>query len=161
VSGRFERHARSRTDWDTQPSRSAERQAAAGEPERQAPGRKDRRAHCKENAGGPHVPAVVFMAAVFRPDRGCEWMPSWSRKERGYDGAGWYCRHEEHCSRCGKVLRVTVTDNECPAYPGNPVQRADAEADALRAQERQDAWRQRKRKIITGPQGYRRKRAGA
>lgn len=154
------RHARSKSDWDTQPSRSAERREAAAEPDRQAPGRKDRRAQCKKNGGGPHIPAIVFIAPVFDSYSTCEWVPHWSRRKRSYNGTGWSCRHEERCSCCGRVLRMVVVPSECPAFPGDPVQRAAAEIDAVCAQERQDTWRGR-RKVISGPQGYRRRRTEA
>jgi hypothetical protein len=151
------RHARSRENWDSQPSRSAERREAAAEPERTAPGRKDRRACCKRNSWGPHVPAIVA-AHAYRP---CAWGPHWSIKDRAFDSVTWRCWHEERCVHCGKVLRVAIRREECPVYPGDPAQRVVAEADAVRAQERQDAWRHRKRKVIIGPQGFRRQREKA
>lgn len=107
------RHARSKSDWDTQPPRSAERREAAAEPERTAPGRKDRRGCCKKNGGGPHVPVIVLAGAR----RDCEWAPRWSRGNRAFDGVGWSCRHEERCSCCGRVLRMVVVPSECPAFP--------------------------------------------
>ena len=159
MPGRLERHARSKWDWGTGHSRSAQRLEAVTEPDRKAPGRKDRKTRCKQNGGGPHVPAVAFIAPGLSAGD-CRWVPCWSWRERRFDSTAWSCFHEEQCSLCGKVLRASVTLGECPAYPGDPAQRAAAEADAVRAQERQDAWRGR-RKVITGPQGYRRRREKA
>jgi hypothetical protein len=170
MAKRFERHAKTAWEWGAEPSRSAERTAAAAEnvagPAKRAPGRKDRWARCKANNGGPHEPAIVLAAVAFPGHGGlkraaeCYWTPAWSRRRRCYEGVGWICRHEEHCRHCGKVFRASVRPGECPAYPGDPAQRAAAEADVGRYNERQAAWRSRK-PPITGPQGYRRQRADA
>jgi hypothetical protein len=165
LGGKHERHARSKWEWGSPSSRSAELtevvtdQVADFDKTPQAPGRKDRRARCKAAHGGPHALAVIYVAAHHFGQDGCRWGPGWNRRTRAWDGSSWRCGHEEHCSACGKVFRTSVDLEECPDYPGDPAQRADAEAEAVRVQERQAPWRWRRKPPVTGPQGYRRPRA--
>jgi hypothetical protein len=162
VPRHLERHARSRSDWDTQPARSAERAAAAAEPAGKAPGRKDRWARCKGARGAAHVLAITprDLPGSHHPARdGCRWYPFYEHKTLSFR-AGWSCRHHEACVNCGKESRYSVSTGECPVFPGTTEQQSEAEAEAWQMSEHHaDRWRRRK-PVITGPQGYRRQKAG-
>jgi hypothetical protein len=166
VSRRSERHARSKDCYDAQPSRSAERADAATagerEPTTRAPARKDTRSWCHGKPGNAHVPVLTSEAGTPQ-DPGCRWSESFIWPGGTY-GACWKCRHREECARCGKILRVRseLADAECPDYPGDPAEREAAEAAAA---QRARSWshllsryRQYRKPVITGPQGYRRRR---
>ena len=165
MGSKNERHARSKSEWGTEPSRSAERAAVVAEeerePARRAPARKDTRNWCKGKEGVPHVPGLV-LRRIFPRDHDCEWRPKWTSSACP---VVWACKHREACMRCGKVLREPweIPARECPAYPGTEEQHAAAEAEAAEWLERREAslarWRHRK-PPVTGPQGYRRRRAG-
>jgi hypothetical protein len=90
-------------------------------------------------------------------------MPDWSTETHGYV-LGWACHHREVCSvpGCGKVFREPweLGDDECPAYPGTPEQRAVAEAQMAEYEDRRARLPWRRKPVITGPQGYRRGRSG-
>jgi hypothetical protein len=127
------------------------------DPAKRGPGRKDTRNWCRGKTGVAHVPAIVFRSPMWNDQAVCKWCPLYSR---GLD-VTWCCYHREECDRCGKILRDGETfdlgDGECPDYPGQPEQRAEAEKEAIAAAERLAAWR-RWKPPITGPQGYRRAR---
>ena len=170
MASKSERHARSKTDADggSLPSRSAERSAAVAEeerdPARRAPGRKDTRARCRGKPGAEHVPVLVLHGS-WPGDRECRWRVTWSFTDRAAR-VMWGCSHREECRNCGKVLRTRpgIADAECPAYPGTREQRAEAEAALADAEERRRTWEDRPRRRkppVTGPQGYRRRRAEA
>jgi hypothetical protein len=171
MSRQSARHARSKWEWDTPPSRSAERSQAAAEdvrePAKKAPGRKDTRAWCRGKVGVEHVPviAVDHTIPALKGGPRCEWKASWDWKAQAY-ATWWYCPHHEVCGKCGKVLRERrdILSRECPDYPGDPDQRAAVEASIpeleKRRRERGVRWPYRK-PVITGPQGFRRRRAGA
>ena len=162
MAKRFERHARAKSDWDSEPGRSAALAAVVTgqdpDPARRAPARKNTRDWCKGKTGVAHVPGLAEHVTGPR-ERPCEWRSRWSG-----DGIEWNCHHREPCSRCGKVLREPwqIPDEECPSYPGTPEQRAEAEADAVRAAEHRKAFGERwgrRKPAVTGPQGYRRPKA--
>lgn len=170
MSKQFERHAKSKWEWGTPPSRSAERSQAAAEdvrdPAKKAPARKDTRAWCRGKVGIEHIPVIVVDHSVphfDRTDLRCKWRAYWDWKTEGAV-VYWRCEHCEECINCGKVLRATVASRECPAYPGSAEQRAEAEAEIpgieRRHQEHVGRWA-RRRPTITGPQGYRRRRTQA
>ena len=146
MSGRFVRHARSKWDHDTAPSRSSLRTEAVTEEERdpakKAPARKDTRSWCKGKRGVEHVPVIGYDHAypVFRRNRDCEWTAGWNSKELAY-AVFWDCRHHEVCANCSKVLRTrhNLPDDECPLYPGDAEQRAEAEDEGVEAQLRLEA----------------------
>ena len=142
--------------WDPVRGRAAVKAAVIAESPKRAPGRKDTRAWCKGKAGREHQPEIVFCAPVFRRATvTCEWAPRW------FDGpVEWHCYHEEHCRSCGKVLRSSVGNSQCPVYPGSSAQREAAEAESAAAWERWKDWRATRRPVVTGPQHYRRRRDG-
>lgn len=164
---RFERHARSKSDWGFPPARSAERASAATDPDKRAPGRKDTRQWCKGKPGREHVPQIIRIHDGYRW-RPCEWTPRYDwRAIRAGDNAWvlkWTCGHIESCANCGKILRDlgNIPVAECESYPGTAARRAAAERDAADYLER---WREGRRRYrrppITGPQGYRRPRQEA
>lgn len=143
-------------DWGQPAARAAEITKAVGsdpEPAKRSPGRKDTRQWCRGKQSREHVPVIVFRPPWTRKPVQCEWSSRWVD-----DGVAWRCHHEEHCHACGKILRTSLADAECPAYPGSPEQRAEAEVAAAIATQRWAEWRQSRRRVITGPQSYRRKR---
>lgn len=168
MSARLERHARGKGWWDQNPSRSAELGAAVAadpDPSRTAPAVKDTRRWCRGKPGRVHKPEIVRTHLGWQPAV-CKWAGRHDfrllRQGRDEDGTtvGWVCYHEERCSACGKVLRSSweLRRVECPVFPGSAEQKAEAEREAAEYPER---WRsqRRPRRVITGPQGYRRKRA--
>lgn len=165
MSRRFERHRRSKMDWDPLPPRSVEVRVAADmdpEPPKRAPAKKDTRSWCRGKAGVAHDPVLVLDTSSphFREGE-CRWGALWvtGLRERR---AGWMCGHREVCARCGRVLRDRpLPQAECPTYPGSPRQRARVERELAE----REAWlaevaarRRQHRPTVAGPQGYRRKR---
>jgi hypothetical protein len=163
----FERRSRANgccEGWYSQPPRSQLRSdaIAAGErePARKAPARKDpalcKAAHWK----GPHQPELRLQQYGWRP-AACKWAFSWRKPGE----PSWCCSHEEVCSGCGKILRTGIDDAECPGY--HPI--TDGERDALYARRREEQARIAEARAhgrwqpkppVTGPQGYRRPKAG-
>lgn len=163
MSSKHERHARSRWEWGSQPSRHdetaaiVEDQVADFNKVPEAPGRKDRRVHCKSSPGGSHVRVLYLKLPIWvKKAITCGWGVAWDSRAKTF-GIAWRCLHQEGCSWCGKIFRTHLEDKECPYWPGTSCQRAEAQADAVRAQERRRQWDRRK-PVITGPQGYRRRR---
>lgn len=150
------RHSRSKWDWGTEPSRSAERSAAVTaeeqDPTRTSPGRKDRWSYCKP-AHGPHTPTIV-KPPVGGKARSCGWGPEWSARDREWE-PGWRCFHQHECNMCGKFFRF-LGGEECPDW--RPLTVADEQAISARNAELMER-RMRRTPVITGPQGYRRRRA--
>ena len=161
---RFERHARSKSDWGSPPGRSAERSSAAAEPAKRAPARKDTRRWCKGKPGREHVPRIVRLRTGY-VSRSCEWVPryDWRAIRAGDDNfpVRWACGHFESCANCGKILRDLggIPVAECESYPGSDAQRAAAEREAAEFLERRAGRRRNRKPPVTGPQGYRRRKA--
>ena len=157
-----ERHAKSKWEWGSPGARSQEVQAAAAddpEPPKRTPGRKDTRSWCRGKQGVEHVPELAWHPFLWKPgEPDCRWRAAWSSRAGGEYVACWMCEHRETCARCGKVLRDRIPAAECPAYPGTPEDRAAAEEEALQIRERVAQRQTRWKPVITGPQGYRRKR---
>ena len=160
MSGEHVRHARGKDDWGTQPGRSAQRAAAAVEPEKRAPGKKDRDLCKAAHWKGLHQPELR-MKSYGWPRKGiCLWAVSWRSKN---GEPVWHCGHEEYCSGCGKALRASIGDSECPGFreitdadlARIEAERAESEVRVAAARTR-NRWRPRP--AITGPQGFRRKR---
>lgn len=157
----FERHGRKRNEWDSRPSRSAARTAAATVPEREpakkAPGKKDpdlcKATHWKR----PHQPGLRLRSDG--QGRQCGWDIHWWKEK-----ATWVCYHEEACSGCGKILRSRLPDEECPQFcPLTAGQQASIDSRIAARKEEAAQWLARRRRqpkpVISGPQGYRRKRS--
>ncbi len=147
----YDRHASSKWEWGGEPSRSQQRAAAASDDPARVPGRKDRWAKCKQNNGGPHEWGIALNPG-WSSRQGCGW-------STGYRYGGWYpkwsCAHREECTHCGKVLHHFLAPELCPAYPGTEEAKAAVE-------KKIEAYAQRAarpRKVITGQQGYRKKKA--
>jgi hypothetical protein len=166
MPAQYERHARGSENWSgkSNPGRTPAFRAVLADqladpvPDRLPPGRKDTRENCKGRPGRPHVPVIV---PGDRPEPwlACKWVSRWDSAVRAFGVVGWDCSHRERCARCGKVIREgwQLRRAECPAYPGDARQKAEAEASAAR----RAADRPRPRRpVITGPQGYRRPKAG-
>lgn len=149
------RHSRRSDDWDTEPSRSAERATAIADEERdpskRSPGRKDKD-YCKP-ARGPHTPVLVVRQYGGKTPT-CEWRASWSVRFQGWE-PGWTCFHEEECADCGKWFRH-LNGTDCPDWrPITPQEESAISAQAAEMTARREAWARRK-PVVTGPQGYRR-----
>jgi hypothetical protein len=166
----FERHSRPGywDYWGPVPSRSQQRAAAAAEqlhPEvvpqgKRPPGRKDpdlcKGAHWK----GPHRPGIRLRANGWLGGRQeCGWGTSWRGGEEHH---AFFCRHEEVCTACGKTLRGSnIPASECPLFHAiTPEEHARIEAEIKRREELGTKRRARRKPPITGPQGYRRRKAG-
>lgn len=154
--------------WGPVQSRAAEQSAAMTETVKRPPGRKDTRQWCRGKVGREHQPQIGLSTDGWsRHD--CEWVSryDWRGIRRGepedsVQSVRWACGHCERCSACGRVLRPLgeLLTEECPAYPGTEGQRAQAERDGAEHL----AWLlslghyQQRRPVITGRQGYRRRR---
>lgn len=131
MPGHFERHARSKWEWGSPGSRSAEvRDAARADPDpsRRAPGKKDKRRWCRGKPGVEHRRAVVLHSPYGHK---CGWLNTghwvdtgsplprgvpvprrWKRsREWVVTGRRWMCLHELQCLACGKYLGPAP---ECP-----------------------------------------------
>jgi hypothetical protein len=158
----FERHARSAEDgWGPRPPRSQQRAGAARDDPARArvPGKKDpalcKAAHWK----GLHQPGLRLMQWALNRGVGCGWIISWDSDER-CDTIGYRCSHEEACTGCGRILRDRIPRRECPEYrAATAEERAELEEELARCRAARAGWMRRK-PVITGPQGYRRRKAG-
>lgn len=170
----FERHSRP-DEWSGQPSRSQLRRAAAeddagtngsidstGVVGKRAPGKKDKSLCKAAHWKGPHQPEIVLANETWEDQfrSCCRWGPIWS----GEDHAAvvrWRCAHEVHCAGCGRIMEYRIPKEKCPTYPGTEEQRAVAQQQAFEWNEerRSSKWRPRRKPIITGPQGYRKKKS--
>jgi hypothetical protein len=153
----YDRHAKSKWTWGTEPKRSQQRAAAAadGDGSKRAPSKKNPDA-CKQNHWGPHELILVYAPTYFARNRqSCAWNPGWNSD--GYRPF-WWCGHEEQCKHCGKVIFRRISPEECPNYrPDIPegVWQTCREADERMTSRK---WMQKK-SPITGPQGYRKKKS--
>lgn len=158
---RFERHARSAWEWGTPGSRSSElARAVSDDPAAKAPGKKDRDLCKAAHWRGPHQPGLRMREYSWRRPAACLWAVSWRSK----DGEpSWHCGHEEVCTGCGKILRLSVGDRDCPDYHAITAGEREAiEAERAEDEARVAAARARNRRQprppVTGKRGFRRKR---
>lgn len=92
--------------------------------------RKDRRRWCRGKVGVKHVTALRISAWATQrlrhfPDSPttCRWVGQYHWRATAVHGPRvweqvgwrWQCLHEEHCTRCGKILR-SLLGVECPDY---------------------------------------------
>jgi hypothetical protein len=142
----------------SQPSRSQQLAAVVAEQQhpgvvpqgKRPPGKKDpslcKAAHWK----GPHRPEVVKREVIPGRVPACGWQVSWTG-----DTSWWSCQHEERCGGCGKVLRHILGD-DCPDWhPMTGAERTAADDEIRRHQEHREG----RKRVIAGPQGYRKKRS--
>lgn len=170
----FERHSRP-DEWSGQPSRSQLRRAAAEEDGgtdrsvnssgvvgRRVPGKKDKSLCKAAHWKGPHQPEIVLANETWEDQfrSRCRWEPRWGREDDGH-AVRWHCEHKIHCAGCGRIIEYRIPKETCPAYPGTEEQRSVAQQRAFeRNEERRTSkppWR--RKPPITGPQGYRKKKA--
>jgi hypothetical protein len=156
----FERHGRG-AGWDTwgpTPGRSQQRAAAAADSTapvpKKAPGKKDpdlcKAAHWK----GPHAPELRVRQFTWKTGT-CHWGTSYL----DHGTPVWHCTHEEVCTGCGKVLRISVSRQECPDFHDiTPEKAGEVAADYERRRKLMEGTRRRLRPVIDGPQGYRKKK---
>jgi len=149
----YERHARTKdsSGWYDQHPRSARKAAAADDTAKRPPAKKDpglcKAAHWKE----PHRPVLRIRAFIWRRTPLCQWSVDWGRTE-----PRWSCAHEEICAGCGKILRTSIGNAECPDFrPVTEAQRLALERETAERQARVKARRYARRPAVDGPQGYR------
>lgn len=131
MPGRFERHARSRWQWGTPGSRSAEVRGAAQadpDPAKRAAGRKNTKRWCRGKPGVEHRRVIVlhsqyghkcgwretghWVYAGPRLPRGVPVPGPWRRnREFVVTDRRWQCLHEVQCLACQKYLGPAP---ECP-----------------------------------------------
>jgi hypothetical protein len=159
---RFERHGRSSWEWGTPGSRHDElTRAVKDDPAKKVPPGKKNPSLCKATHWkGSHQPELRLHALGWRRPVTCQWDISWRSKN---GEPSWHCNHDEVCAGCGKVLRISISEQECPDFhPITSDERAAIEAKQAENDARMAAavtkhpgrWR---KPVITGPQGYRRK----
>lgn len=158
-----ERHSRPNgccEGWGSQPSRSQQLAAVVAEqqhpeivPQGKRPPGKKNPALCKAaHWKGPHQPETVKREVIPGKTPACGWHVSWTG-----DKPWWSCQHEELCGGCGKVLRYGLREH-CPDWhPMTSAERAAADVEIARHQEHREA----RKRVITGPQSYRKKPARA
>lgn len=161
MPSQFERHGKS-DDWDSLGSRHDNLVRAINDDPlvKSLPGKKDP-GKCKGNHGNPHVPVIQFRYdnPQDRERYQCRYVVKWDTKEKKLV-PNWHCNHQIACDRCGKIFDFFLVNDNCPVYPGDPEQLADVYS---KIEERNEFRRtspiwNRKRPVITGPQGYRKKR---
>lgn len=125
MPARFERHRKTKWEWGTPGSRSAETRTAASpdpDPARKAPAKKDTRRWCRGKEGAEHDLAVVLHSSYGHK---CGWwesgrwvrtgpvppkgvtLPKWHHSNDQkwvVTGRSWSCLHEYQCQACGKYL---------------------------------------------------------
>lgn len=151
----YDRHSRSRWEWGNPGARSQERAAAAQEPSvKRPPGKKDPDLCKGQHWKGPHTPEIEVNPSGWPMSRKeCGWGVSWVW---GECKPVWYCRHVLICSGCGKDFGVCPLA-QCPLHHEiTPEERAFLDEKIRESEERHSAWR--RKPIINGPQGYRKKK---
>ena len=78
---------------------------------KKAPAKKDKKHFCGGKPGRFHKPEIVRRNENYALGKACSTAPEWKRV---LFGSNWYCYHQEICSRCGKILRHYITEQECP-----------------------------------------------
>lgn len=151
----YERHGRP-GQWDyadSQPSRSQARKAAAEEPQGKRPPAKKNPDLCKARHWQPHVTELRTENYGWRRYQECGWSVSYTGKEHW-----WSCRHHEACASCGKDFGK-IPLRRCPLYHDiTPEEQQRLDAELAVHEERRAKWKPRLKPVITGPQGYRKKR---
>jgi len=164
VPNQFERHAKSDDGWNEPGSRHDELLRAINDDPaaKPPPGKKDP-ARCKGNHGDSHEPVVQFRYGNTPQECNgryqCRYTVKWNLKEHKLV-PGWNCNHQLACDKCGKIFSIILGRDRCPVYPGDTEQLADIERQIEERNELRrtsPTWNKRK-PVITGPQGYRRKR---
>lgn len=154
-----ERHGRpGRYDYaDSQPSRSQQKAVAAQEPAgKRPPGKKDRDLCKGRHWKGPHVPEVrlEYNRVTGQPGK-CGWRGRWWSSSKPYN---WTCSHVLKCSGCEKDFGG-ASRGQCPYFHEiTDEERQSVDAKNAAMEKRQARWKTRTRRIITGPQGYRKKK---
>jgi len=154
----YDRHGRSRDmDWGSQLPRSQQRAAAAQEPAKRPPGKKDPDLCKGKHWKGPHVTEVqsgkhAWFGGKYRE---CHWDTHYWRNREPY----WSCIHVLICSGCGKDFGYAGR-GLCPDFHEiTPEEQAVLDKQLQEYDERVASrkWL-RNKKPITGPQGYRKKK---
>jgi len=152
----YERHGRpGRWDYaESQPARSSARAAAAEEPAVKRPPGKKNPDLCKgQHWKGAHTPETELSSTRYiAPNAKCGWRVDY--KDETY----WFCHHVLICSGCGKDFGG-VYMKRCPLYHDiTPAEQEWISKEIEESRKRRAKWRIHRRPVITGPQGYRKKR---
>lgn len=172
-----ERHGRGSWEWATFPARSQQRARAAGDdPARKALPSKVKKGKCKGPDGWHPEHDLAFVMSRTRQGteaRPCGWGAVQVRPwNDGQYEARWCCRHEERCARCDHLEREGHQVSQgCPDFALHAASSGTAPpaavvAEAVRktreSRERRAEWTASRlggRPAVTGPQGYRKRRA--
>ena len=152
------RHARSKWEWGTPPPRSQERAAAAQDDpvRKKAPAKKDPDLCKGRHWKGPHTPEPELTCHPQTGQPGdCAWKGRYWGSDEDYH---WACSHVLKCPGCGKDFG-RASPGQCPRFREiTPSERSRIDAENAESAARQAKWRWARRKVIDGPQGYRKKK---
>jgi hypothetical protein len=155
----YERHSRNSWEWGPVPARGQSRAAAADQDlgsVKRLPAKKDpsrcKAAHWK----GPHQRELrVKEYGGWQRKGRCAWVISWTDPDK----LTWNCLHEAFCPGCGKVLATVIGFSDCPdAHPVTGDDRAWFEKEHARRDALTARRKLRGRPVISGPQGYRKRK---
>lgn len=152
----YERHSRSSWEWGSPGARSQERAAAAhDDPTRnRTPGKKDPGLCKGEHWKGPHRTEVLPRPYGRPTSRGCGWRASYGKDQAPW----WSCYHREICIGCQKDFGA-VSPQRCPLFHEiTPADQKRIDVEVAAWEERRKTWRSPRKPVITGPQGYRKKK---
>jgi hypothetical protein len=112
---------------------------------------------CKKSSSRQHE-AVIQLGSIpqlFKRSE-CGWRVGYTAdRETGERGIWYSCYHERVCGRCGKVIESTLSSTSCPLYESRGEQKERVAEEARNAPPLQY---RRRMPVITGPQGYRKKK---
>jgi hypothetical protein len=150
----YDRHARPGKWWGYyggQPARTQTRARAAKEPDgKRPPGKKDPDLCKGQHWKSTHTPEIGLGKTRYKTV--CGWRVDY--KDETY----WFCLHVLTCSGCGKDFGG-VFMKQCPLYHDvTPAEQAWIGKEIEERKERRARWKIHHRPVITGPQGYRKKR---
>lgn len=159
LTARRERHGSSNDYGESQPSRTQQTTEIVDEEllldtplaqPKPAPGKKDKDL-CKQNHWQPHGYELRVRQYGWAKRKTCRWHAAWT--PGGYQ-IRWYCGHEAYCPYCGKNLERRMPAAACPDW----AEITETERASLEQAIAGRAVRRARRKMITGPSHYRKKK---
>jgi hypothetical protein len=166
----LDRHARpgKHASYGEEPklSRSQLRRIAAEtdggtDPAKKAPGKKDP-AMCKGTHWKEPHPAVLRIRTFpwQKNPATCGW---WITYKAGQMVTVYHCLHRETCGLCEKILRNRLPPEQCPGFHAiTTAEQAAIDAEITRREEaaatRAVKYPRLRKPVITGPQGYRKRK---
>jgi hypothetical protein len=166
----FERHAKSKWDYGSEPARNQQRaEAANDDPGRKRKPKKKSPDACKQNHWGPHEYVLFKERTVKDPNPPCRWSPIIRYKSPVECEPEWFCHHVLKCKHCGRIGGPTTGNSnwrngripaqQCPEF--NPDVPDSVHEECEKTLEHHFEFRARRaqrKPPITGPKGYRKKR---